>query len=346
MGYIKKTIERSRKKNSRLRYHISSLYDISKPKFIKKLERDRALKAYSKLSPELKATVDKRVTLYNKLTPGTTFNNNGEQIYKLSDLKLHAEFNGRRSRSNYCYDSLKYLRCYNKELKGSFVFGDVSWVPTQPSFVKSRPINEYNKHSIVLALDRIRHFNFIKDSSSFTQKQDMLIGVSYAKQPHRQAFLKRYFGHSLCRLGSAWHFDDERKIWNVEHISIIEQLKYKFILCLEGNDVATNLKWVMSSNSIAVMPKPKFETWFMESTLQSDVHYIEIADDYSDVESKLQYYIDNPDKALQIIEAAHRYIDQFRNKKIEKIISTLVVDKYFEMTNQINRNKNYDKKTN
>ena len=40
--------------------------------------------------------------------------------------------------------------------------------------------------------------------------------------------------------------------------------KHKFILCIEGNDVASNLKWVMSSNSVAVMPKPKFESWFME----------------------------------------------------------------------------------
>ena len=50
-------------------------------------------------------------------------------------------------------------------------------------------------------------------------------------------------------------------------MTINEQLHYKFILCSEGNDVASNLKWVMSSNSIAVMPKPKFETWFMEGIL-------------------------------------------------------------------------------
>ena len=49
-------------------------------------------------------------------------------------------------------------------------------------------------------------------------------------------------------------------------LSILEQLEYKFVLCLEGNDVATNLKWVMSSNSLAVMPKPRYETWFMEGS--------------------------------------------------------------------------------
>ena len=54
-------------------------------------------------------------------------------------------------------------------------------------------------------------------------------------------------------------------------------------MCVEGVDVATNLKWVMSSNSIAVMPKPKIESWFMENMLIPEKHYIEIKEDYSDV---------------------------------------------------------------
>ena len=53
-------------------------------------------------------------------------------------------------------------------------------------------------------------------------------------------------------------------------------------MCVEGVDVATNLKWVMSSNSIAVMPKPEIESWFMEKTLIPDFHYIEIKKDYSE----------------------------------------------------------------
>ena len=46
----------------------------------------------------------------------------------------------------------------------------------------------------------------------------------------------------------------------------------------------------MSSNSVAVMPRPKYESWFMEGRLQPGVHYIEIKDDYSDLEDKIQYY--------------------------------------------------------
>lgn len=332
-----KLINRSRKKKNRLFYQLSSIFDLAKPKFIKKIERRALLSSYERLSPEIKSRVDQRVAHYNKLQPNTTFdfNNREESVYQLSELKLHATFNGNRSRSNYCYDSMKYLRCYDKHLNSCFAFGDVTWIPHQPSFVKSRPIEGENTNSVLLALNRVRHFNFIRDNIRFEKKINQLIGVSYAKQAHRQQFLSLYFGHPLCRVGSAHKFTDERAAWNVEYISIVEQLKYKFILCLEGFDVATNLKWVMSSNSIAVMPKPKFETWFMESKLIGGVHYIEIAEDYSDLEEKLQYYINNPNKALEIIEQAHKYVDMFRNQKIEKIISMKVVEKYFKCTNQI-----------
>jgi len=60
-----------------------------------------------------------------------------------------------------------------------------------------------------------------------------------------------------------------------------------------------------------------------------------IKDDYSDLEERLNYYINNTDKALKIIENAHHYINQFKNKKQEDLISLLVLQKYFEKTGQI-----------
>ncbi len=331
-------IKRANNKNNRLFYQVTSLLDVTKPRFIKRLERRALLSEYDRLSPELKAHVDKRVAHYIKLPQGTPLEpvEGKEAIYSLSDLGLHATFNGVRSRSNYCYDAMRYLRCYDKQLKASFVFGDVWWIPSQPSFVKSRPIEGDNSNSVLLKLNHIRHFNFVRDSRAFESKTDQLIGISSAKQEHRQRFVQIYFGHPLCRLGFARHFscDDERAKWNVDFVSIDEQLQYKFILCLEGHDVATNLKWVMSSNSVAVMPKPKFETWFMESTLTGGVHYVEIADDYSNLEERLQYYINHPEECQKIVEAAHKHIDQFRNKRLEKIISIKVAEEYFVRTGQ------------
>ena len=148
-----------------------------------------------------------------------------------------------------------------------------------------------------------------------------------------------YFDHKLCDLGQI-NSNTDHDHWIKKKISIEVHLKYKFILCIEGVDVATNLKWVMSSNSIAVMAKPKIESWFMEKQLIANYHYIEIKDDYSDLEEKLTFYINNLDECLRIIKNANTYVNQFKDSKREKLISLLVLEKYFIKTLQIPKRVN------
>ena len=75
----------------------------------------------------------------------------------------------------------------------------------------------------------------------------------------------------------------------------------------------------------------------MEGRLIPDYHYIEVADDFSDIEQKLRYYIANPDKAEAIIENAHRYVEQFFDQQREKLIQIMVLQRYFESSGQLNR---------
>ena len=63
-------------------------------------------------------------------------------------------------------------------------------------------------------------------------------------------------------------------------------------------------------------------------------HYIQIKDDYSDMEEKINYYIKNTDKLKIISKNANEYISQFKDKESEKIISILVMEKFFSLTNQ------------
>lgn len=88
----------------------------------------------------------------------------------------------------------------------------------------------------------------------------------------------------------------------------------------------------MSSNSIAVMPSPKFETWLMEGKLIPDFHYIHIEDDYSNLEQKLSYFIEHTDKAEAIIKNAHNFVQEFQDKKTEDLLALLVLEKYFKCT--------------
>ncbi|WP_293051391.1 glycosyl transferase family 90 [Paludibacter sp.] len=270
-----------------------------------------------------KEYIKQRVNYYNRLV---------EKVDLLVDAPSLSQFKLGEKQKTYFFDSFEYTRYYSSKLKARFLFGDITEVPSEPSIVKSRPIEGDVANSVVLNLDKIRHFLFVKDQKSFAEKKDMLVGRSKARQQHRLRFLDMYFNHPMCNIGQVNR--DVNLQFLANRMTIGEHLDYKFILCLEGNDVASNLKWVMSSNSLAIMPKPKYETWFMEGTLIPDYHYVLIKDDYSDLEERMKYYIEHQDEALRIIENAHQYIRQFQNKRQEDVISLLVLKKYFEMTNQ------------
>ncbi|QOI98905.1 MAG: lipopolysaccharide biosynthesis protein [Flammeovirgaceae bacterium] len=266
-----------------------------------------------------------RTNYYNKLTVPVKL---PETTPALTALKL------KKKQKVYFFDTQEYLRYFTGQLKASFRFGDIREVPEIPSLLKSRPITDDNVNSVLLKLNKVRHFIYTNDKKPFASKKNMLVGRGGITRPHRIKFYEMYFSHPLCNIGQTnrWGKNDH---WIKERLTIDEQLDYKFILCLEGNDVASNLKWVMSSNSLAVMPKPKFETWFMEGTLIPNHHYIQIKDDYSDLEERLTYYINHPEECLTIIHNANEYVAQFKNKKREDIISLLVLEKYFFKTGQL-----------
>ncbi|MGY5355729.1 glycosyl transferase family 90 [Wenyingzhuangia sp. IMCC45467] len=266
--------------------------------------------------------LSERVDYYNKLA----------NTYHLKNSVDIQGFKRPKKLKTYYFDLIESLRYFPKNYKFDYEFGDVTEVPNQPCFVKSRPIVDDNQNSILLKLNKVRHFKFVKDKIRYVDKIDMMVGRAkiFAYHPHRIDFYKKYFKNPLCDLGAV-NSPQVPAEWSTPKLSIQEHLKYKFILSLEGNDVATNLKWIMSSNSIAVSPKHKFETWFMEGTLIPDYHFICIKDDYSDLEEKLNYYIKHTDKALEIVKNANNYVKQFKDLKTEKAIAHKVVKKYFDL---------------
>ncbi len=240
--------------------------------------------------------------------------------------------------SRYCYDLFSLLRYFNlKNLKLEFISGDVNTSFISPAICKSRPIGSNN--NILLKLDSARHFKFLKDfqkNEIYQNKSNILFFRGGCYQTHRKDFMRKFFTHPLIDAGHVGSLKDpELKKWFKGKADLKTHLKHKFILSLEGNDVATNLKWIMSSNSIAIAPKMKFETWFMEGKLVENVHYLKIKDDYSDLLEQLEFIKENPDLANFIIHNANEYTKEFQNKKIEEILGILVLRKYFYLTNQI-----------
>ena len=308
-------------KNNKFLYYLNGFISLILPKFIYRNKLDKILSSIPHKKLEY---IIRRVNYYNKIDKKAQSKSDWE---RLSNLKI------KKKGKTYFFDTYSLTKYFSQSLKANFLFGDINYVPSQISFVKSRPINSENHNSILLKLNKVRHFLFINDNCPVEKKKNILFGRAAVNQKHRIEFYKKYFDNELCDLGQI-NKGTSHDQWYKKKVSLDYHLRHKFILCIEGNDVASNLKWVMSSSSVAVMPKPKFESWFMEAILVPDYHYIQIKDDYSDLEKKLKFYIKNPEKLKQISINANNYVNQFRDSNDEKIISLLVMEKFFAFTNQ------------
>jgi hypothetical protein len=156
-------------------------------------------------------------------------------------------------------------------------------------------------------------------------------GASY--QNKRKFFLKKTFHLAFCDVGCTAKGIDN-SVFKKEFMSIKDQLKYKFIFSVEGNDVASNLKWILNSNSLCFMQKPTIETWAMEGLLEAGVHYVELNNDFSNLESQYLYYLKNPEKAKSIIRNANKFINQIKDESLQLELAIGVAKKYFRLSDQ------------
>ncbi|MFP4136918.1 MAG: glycosyl transferase family 90 [Halomonas sp.] len=279
---------------------------------------------YVDVMPEAERdNLEMRVSYYNKLSSSFVLPGSATTSRRFARDKSWA----------YYLDLSSFLYFFPEEVRFLYRFGDVTDVPELPTFLKSRPVAENNRNSVLLKLNQVRHYYFVRDRLSFDSKLDKLVWRGACHQPHRRRFIKMFHDHPLCDVGDV-HRKAEGKPWHRKSMSVAEQLNYKFIFSIEGNDVATNLKWIMASNSLCFMTRPKFETWFMEGMLIPDHHYVLLKDDYSDLDEKLSYYSSHPEEAKRIILNANQHAGQFFDNRKELIINLLVMRKYFDLSGQ------------
>ncbi|KAG7356122.1 glycosyl transferase family 90 protein [Nitzschia inconspicua] len=86
-------------------------------------------------------------------------------------------------------------------------------------------------------------------------------------------------------------------------------LQFKGIIMIEGNDVASGLKWALLSQSVVLMPPPKHTSWAMEELLQPWVHYIPLDDFATNVEERMQWIVDHDEEARRISERASLWME-------------------------------------
>ena len=274
--------------------------------------------------------VDDRVNYYCQLQGPAEI---GEDAPRLGDLHKKGH------NSTYYYDSREIIAWFPHELKWRYLFGDIREIPPLPTIVKSRNLQPDNANAVLLKLDKCRHFVYLRDKIPFSEKLDMAIfRGQVGTRENRIQFVQQFEKHpridaanTLAKGGLFADNPDGNRV--VPRLSLYDHLKYKYIMSLEGNDVASNLKWIMSSNSLAVTPRLTCETWFMEGRLKGDVHFVEIQPDYSDLIEKMDYYTAHPAAAERIIHNANAYVEQFRDERRERYIALRVMQRYLDLCN-------------
>jgi len=285
---------------------------------------------------EDKKYVNSRLKYYIKKVSHFSVSNKSKNLSQLFMNQLI-----KNKQNSHAIDFYNSLRFFNPNYKSDFVYNTTDYVdsniskriPKVPSFVKSRPIKNDNENSILLKLNQIKLYHFIDDLKEFENKKNKAVWRGDIKNNKQRAFFVENF-HTIPIFNISQSMSGYDLSYAKGFMSIKDQLQYKFIFCLEGKCISTNLYWVMSSNSICVMPKPKYETWFMEGKLKDGVHYIEVNDDFSNAEEKINFYMNNHFECLKIIENAHNYVNQFKDLERERLIQLLVLKNYFILTGQ------------
>ena len=271
-------------------------------------------------SPEIVARVD----YYNKLSKQVTLTDH----IALKDLP--------RNRSRYFYDLMTVAKPFGLDRRLAYLYGDIKHIPQTPTLVKSRPIAGDNANSVLLNLNKFRHFRQSYDRVPFAEKSPTAVWRGRLCNKMRATLAERFDTHPSFDIGYSIKGTrvgfDRRGVAPKPFLSIGDHCRHRYILSVEGNDVATSLKWILSSNSLCMSPALKYETWFMEGTLQPGVHFVELRPDFEDLEDKVAYYENHPDEALAIIRNAQNHWKKFLDKDRERLISSLVLKKYFDKT--------------
>lgn len=249
---------------------------------------------------------------------------------------------------NYLEPALEWFNSDKYFKEKSFLLrpGDVFFHTDIPIITKTRPLG--NSYNVILNLDPERHWGEIKYVDNydmpFIEKNNKIIWrgstngfLQSLTRPSRISICEKYYNHenNMIDIGfSSSHIEELRK-YVKNYLSLEDQLKSKFLISLEGGDVATNLKWMLYSNSVVLMPAPTMVSWAMEDTLQPWVHYVPLEKDFNDLEEKYNWCTLNLDKCEQIAKNGKEFINQFLNEETEKIITNMVLRNYVESVNII-----------
>ena len=273
------------------------------------------------------------------------------EISKLNRLSYEDYIKCNQKYDHYTKQLFNFIKVINRTKKINLYIGDNSLKKEikdiNDCFIKNRIIG-LNKRTVLLkCLNENRHWELIKHVSNkdieFNLKKDKCIwrgvatGIHRSDDiPNRKKLVTTYYNNKKFDIGYTsllFYKDqlDEKFLKN--RMTLDEQLKNKFIISVEGNDVASGLKWQLLCNSVVLMPKPRCVSWLMEDKLEPGYHYILLKDDFSDLEEKYNWALNNLEECKKISENATLYMQQFLDLDNENKIQAEVIKRYMQKIN-------------
>ena len=132
----------------------------------------------------------------------------------------------------YYFDAKEIARYFPDYLRWILLKGDITHVPEVPVIVKSRPLGVDITNSTLLKLEKVRHFLFVNDTTTWHEKENLAIfrgELGGPRKVNRKIFMERWFGDSQIDAGSTNVIEGHTE-WLRPKLTISEHFKYKFIM--------------------------------------------------------------------------------------------------------------------
>lgn len=246
------------------------------------------------------------------------------EMYKSNFAKIHPG-------TQYPIDVIRYLN-YAKGKSIYIQCGDGSYTDDNwPVLVKTRDTSNSKSGGVISNINRLRHFGdlftFTDPPWDYKFNECVWRGVDTGFNGSRLEFVNKY--RNTHNVGFSRFVQDALKspqLYSEEMkkspLKISEMKRYKYLPVVDGNDKSSSLGWVMASNSVPIMPKPRFHSWMCEPWLESGVHYVEVRSDWSDFDAKLEWCRQNDAECKKIGENGIEFMKQFMDENKENYLES------------------------
>ncbi len=195
-------LKSSNAKRRKLFYYLQSIPLVFfLPRIISRFSLEQILKNNS----SQQEYIESRVNYYLKTTAEFEVSKKSKNSYELFWNQI-----SKNKQNSHFIDFYLLLKFFNHKNKVDFIYSTKDYIdsalakqhPAYPTFVKSRPIGSDNQNSILLKLNQVKLFHFIKDPIKFENKKNQAIWRGDIRNNSiREYLVKNFYKSPLFDIG-------------------------------------------------------------------------------------------------------------------------------------------------